>query len=191
MLQQGHVIKIFLIILVFILGSSYSIHAETRPGKKDSPAKTTGMNNKRLGELIQKVDKNVRGRAGHWQLTVDNHEILVITDEKADRMRILSPVIQSSELSPKILYRLMQANFDSALDARYSIARDTLWSTFIHPLSSLSDHEFLSGLGQVANLVSSYGGSYSSGALIFQGGDSKDLKPRKLIDELLEKGLEV
>ncbi len=31
----------------------------------------------------------------------------------------------------------MQANFDTALDARYAIAKGALWSTFIHPLSDL------------------------------------------------------
>ena len=71
--------------------------------------------------------------------------------------------------------RILQANFDTALDARYAIARNVLWSTFIHPLSSLSDKEFLSGLGQAINIVINYGKSYSSGALSFGGEEVQNL----------------
>jgi len=39
----------------------------------------------------------------------------------------------------------MQANFDSALDARYAIAKGKLWSAFIHPLSELNEEQFFSG----------------------------------------------
>jgi hypothetical protein len=79
---------------------------------------------------------------------------------------------------------LLQANFDSALDARYAIAQDTLWGTFIHPLSELSDEEFLVGLAQTVNVVTSYGTSYSSGMFIFGGGDSSDIERQRLIEEL-------
>ena len=70
------------------------------------------------------------------------------------------------------MLRIMQANFDSALDARYAIAQGKLWGTFIHPLSELSDLEFLIALGETANIVLSYGTSYSSGMFMFGGGDS-------------------
>ena len=82
----------------------------------------------------------------------------------------------------------MQANFDSALDARYSIAKDIIWGAFIHPLQELKDEEFLSGVGQAVNLALTYGEAYSSGGLIFGGGDSQSLRQRELIDRLLEKG---
>ena len=85
---------------------------------------------------------------------------------------------------------MMQANFDSALDARYAIARGTLWSVFIHPLEALQKNELISGLGQVVNLAQSYGTLYSGGALQYGGGDSGTLQ-RRLIDELLKKGEEI
>ena len=149
------------------------------------------MNNARLAQLIERIDKKAKGKPGYWRLVVDGKQVLVITDEKADRMRIISPITKSGELTQKQLYRIMQANFDSALDARYAVAKELLWSAFIHPLSSLSDRDFLIGVGQVVNLVSSYGDSYSSGALIFRGGDSNGLEKREVIDDLLEKGLSV
>ncbi|MEL7259304.1 MAG: hypothetical protein AAFN80_15945, partial [Pseudomonadota bacterium] len=86
--------------------------------------------------------------------------------------------------------RMMQANFDSALDGRYAIANDMVWATYIHPLSALEKDQLISGLGQIINLSKSYGTLYSGGAMQFGGGDSGALQ-RELIDELLKKGQEI
>lgn len=114
-----------------------------------SKESSSGMSNQRMGKIIKRLDTKATGQPGHWQLSIDGVKLLVITDERADRMRIISPVTSAQNLSTKKLYRLMQANFDSALDARYSIAKGVLWSAFIHPLKSLGDREFISGVGQV------------------------------------------
>ena len=114
-------------------------------------------------------------------------ETLVVYDVIADRMRIVIPITEADELEPERLARLMQANFDSALDARYAIARGKLWGTFIHPLSTLTDEEFLVGLGQTANVVMSYGTSYSSGMFTFGGGDSAEIERQRLIEKLRKK----
>ena len=153
-----------------------------------SQTTTLKMDNTRLEDIIRRVDPQAEGKPGFWKLTVESRTLTVITDEKADRMRILMPIEKTDGLDRKRLFRLMQANFDSTLDTRYSIAKNTLWSTFIHPLSSLRDEEFLSGIGQVINLGVTYGSSYSSGALLFGGGDSKELQRKELIDRLIQKG---
>ncbi len=145
------------------------------------------MNNAKLRTLIDKVGEDVTGRSGFWQFKLEGYSVLVITDENADRMRIISPITRTSALSETELMRITQANFDSTLDARYGVARDTLWSAFLHPLRSLTDTEFLSGLGQVVNLVATYGKSYSSGALVFGGGDSEELN-RERYEKILRKG---
>jgi len=149
------------------------------------------MNNARLDALIKRIDNKAQGKPGYWRFTVEGVSVTVITDEKADRMRIMVPVIPVDKLDPETLTRLLQANFDTALDARYAVAKGILWSAYIHPLSPLQDKEFLEGLGQVVNLNETFGSSYSSGSLMFRGGDSKDLQRRKLIDDLLKKGLSV
>jgi len=147
------------------------------------------MSNARIDALVRKVDENVQGKIGFWQFMVDNRSVTIVTDAKANRMRILVPIIEAKEIDAKMMFRLMQANFDSALDARYSIAKGVLWSAYIHPLTLLDDKTFLAAIGQVVNLAVTYGGSYSSGALIFKGGDSEGLQRRELIDELIKKGL--
>ena len=105
-------------------------------------------------------------------------------------MRIISPIKSSENISKDKLYRMMQANFDSALDARYSIAKGKLWSAYIHPLSELTDEQFFSGLAQTITLANSYSDSYSSGALVFSGGDSQDLNSKTFMD-ILKKGLKI
>jgi hypothetical protein len=144
------------------------------------------MNNERLGSLILRIDENAEGRPGFWHATIAGRAITVITDENADRMRIISPVARADSLEPTLMFRLLQANFDTALDARYSVAQNVLWSLYLHPLKSLSDEQFLAAIGQVVNLAATFGTTYSSGGLTFGGGDSNDL-----IKELLEKGLSI
>jgi len=140
------------------------------------------MDNARLDALIRRIDSEAEGRPGLWRFTVREREVLVITDERADRMRILSAVAKADALEPELLYRLLQANFDTALDARYAIAKDVLWSAYIHPLAALGDAQFVSGIAQVVNLALTFGSTYSSGALSFGGGDSGEL-----IRELMER----
>jgi hypothetical protein len=168
---------------------SFNVAADV--DSKDKQSRPQVMNNQHLDKLIKRLDENVKGQPGFWTFTIDGKLLRVITDEKANRMRIIAPITKSDELEKQQLYRLMQANFDSTLDARYAIAKGVVWSSYLHPLSSLTEKEFIIATGQVANLVATYGGSFSSGLLIFQGGDSKDLQRRNLIDKLLEKGLEV
>lgn len=145
------------------------------------------MTLERLIEIVQVVDPEAEIAGTAMQLTIEDIPIIVVTDPRADRMRAMVPIRSAAGLTPEEIQRMMQANFDSALDARYAIARERLWSVFIHPLSPLEKDEFLSGLGQVINLAVTYGGAYTSGALTFGGGDSQGLH-RALIDKLLKKG---
>ena len=86
--------------------------------------------------------------------------------------------------------RLMQANFDSALDARYAVAQGRLWGVFIHPLSPLEKDQLLSAFVQTINIARTYGQTYSGGATVFGGGDSNGLY-QELLEELLKKGEEI
>ena len=156
----------------------------------DAPPPAGAMTLDRLDTLIKAVDGQAqRSEAGNgWELTVAETPVTVVCDPNHDRMRITVGIAPAADLDQTLLYRMMQANFDSALDARYAIARDILWATFIHPLSPLTDRQFLEGLGQTVNVARTFGSTFTSGALTFQGGDSQGLIERALIDQLLEKG---
>lgn len=144
----------------------------------------------RLREAVKRIDPAAAFTDNGADFTVAGVEVLLVYDTSADRMRLIAPVADAGALKSEELMRLMQANFDSALDARYAIAKGVLWSTFLHPLTSLGGEEFGSGLGQTVNLVETYGTTYNSGLFVFGGGDSEE-EQRKLIEELEKKGSEI
>ena len=147
----------------------------------------------RMDALIGAIGDEVERLEGHnvWRFSVEDVVLTVIADPSQDRMRVVSAIAPADAVPEDLMLRLMQANFDSALDARYAVARGNLWAAFIHPLSPLTDEQFISGVGQTANLVNSFGGSYSSGGVTFGGGDSQALILRGLIDRLLKRGEDI
>ncbi len=172
-----------------LLTGGLSLMAQEAGEEQPGVTECTNMTAVHLGEIILRIDENAEAKANSWIFTIEEIQITLIYDVDADRMRIILPVARIEDVTPEEMTRIMQANFDSALDARYSLAQGILRSTFIHPLSPLDDKEFLSGIGQAVNLSLTFGTTYSSGALVFGGGDSQELLRRQLIDRLYEKGL--
>ena len=144
----------------------------------------------RLGEIIATLDPDNRNNGAQFQMTIEDVPILIVTDARADRMRAMVPIRSAADMTSEEITRVMQANFDTALDARYAIAQGRLWGVYIHPLSPLEKDQFISGLGQAVNLAKTYGSLYTGGAMSFGGGDSVPLQ-RQLIDRLLERGQEI
>jgi len=125
-----------------------------------------------LQTLIQKFDEKAVVNGNAISFALNERELFLVYDEKADRMRIITPVAQSGIATDEILLRMMQANYDAVLDARYAMANDIIWAVFIHPLSSLTQDDFLSGVAQTVTAAETFGSSYTSGVIVFGGGDS-------------------
>jgi len=128
------------------------------------------MTNSRLGVLIHELSDKVEGQLGYWQFTIQGRDLLVVTDERHNRMRIMTPVTAQDQLDKDELVRLLSANYDRALDAKYALSQETLWSVFTHPLAELTDEQFIGCVGQVATLADNFGSSYASSGLFFGGG---------------------
>jgi hypothetical protein len=175
-------------IFVFLVfsGSAGAQDADTDDENDGAPhaVTTQPMTAARLAELILAVDEDATATGSSWFFHTDGLETVIVYDTAADRMRILMPAGKTTDLEDGELLRLMQANFDSALDARYAIAHDTIWGAFIHPLSTLTDETFLVGLAQTANVVTSFGTSYSSGMFMYGSGDSAEIERNRLIEKL-------
>lgn len=137
--------------------------------KKEAALDSQQMNNTRLETILKSAATIQEGSPGYWQLIYKGRILLVITDESADRMRMITPVIEAKELGEEDLKKVMEANFHSALDARYALYNDFLWSVYIHPLGNLSEAQFRDAMDQVSQLADTYGGSFSSTAVIFGG----------------------
>lgn len=160
------------------------------PAMAQEPEAEPPMDYERLGRIIFALDPEARPQGQGFQLMVEDVPVLVVTDANADRMRAMVPIRNAADLSSDDLLRMMQANFDSALDARYAVANGTLWAAFIHPLSPLEKDQFISGLAQTVNVAKTYGTLYTGGAAQFGGGDSNTLQ-QQLIEDLLKKGEEI
>ena len=163
------------------------------PSRAQSDAADDGneaMTIDRIETVIARIDDDYERNGNSLMFGFADREILLISDPDADRMRVMIPVNDANALDAEELMRLMQANFDSALDARYAVANGVLWSTFLHRLSTLTEVDLLSGIGQTINTADTFGTSYSSGELVFGGGDSNDIRRRQLIDELQRRGRE-
>lgn len=141
----------------------------------------------RLAEIVLALDPDVIARGAALEFTLQDIPVIVIADPVADRMRAMVPIASADGLTEADLMRMMQANFDAALDARYAIAQGRLWGVFIHPLSPLQKDQFLSGLVQTITVARTYGTGYTGGGAIFGGGDSNRLY-LELLEELRKKG---
>ncbi len=132
------------------------------PGDRENQVKNGQMNNRKMEALLKAFASIEEGRPGFWSVLYEGSPLIIITDEAHNRMRIISPVVESHTLKEEDLIRVMKANFESALDARYAIFNNYLWAVYIHPLAELSGTQFVDALDQVKRLAETYGTSYSS-----------------------------
>lgn len=187
--------KMLPVVIVMMMVAVAPVWAQEKPdAQKPGPAVAEGsMTIVRMGEIITRLDDKAQKAANGaaWQFHVEEVPVVVVTDADNNRMRIMIALKQADKMTAEELLRLSQANFDTALDARYAIAKGVLWATYIHPLSTLHDKQFIEGIGQTVNAAKSYGTTYSSGLLSFGGGDSAGIIQRDLIDKLLKKGQEI
>jgi len=144
----------------------------------------------RMAEIVLALDPDAQISGLGFSLVIDDIPVLIVTDLGANRMRAMVPIRSADTMTPEEMQRVMQANFDSALDARYAVAQGQLWGVYLHPFKELERDQFISGVAQTVNVAKSYGSLYSSGAGQFGGGDSGDLQ-RELIERLLEQGQEI
>lgn len=154
--------------------------AEEAPEVQKLPGNTTLAT---LFDLVRKIDPEARIQGNAAQFHVQDRQLILVGDENAGRMRIMTPVARVDALDGTILHRLLQANFDAVLDSRYAIADDLVWSVFIHPLPPMDEAQFANAVGQVYIAAATFGSTYTSGALIYGGGDS-NAEHQKLLEEL-------
>jgi hypothetical protein len=153
-------------------------------------AQDAAMTPERLVDIILALDPDAAINANGIELTIEDIPVLVVMARSADRMRAMVPIASVEDVTPEEMNRMMQANFDTALDARYAVAQGRVWGIFIHPLGALERAEFLSGLAQTVNLARTYGTLYSGGAQVFGGGDSNGIY-NELFGDLLNRGQDI
>ena len=132
------------------------------PGRAGPETAAEPMDMHRLERIFADQVDAITGSAGALQTQIDGTPVYCLSDPDADRMQILAPVVRVAGLDPRVFEVLLQANFQSTLDARYAIADDVVFAAFLHPISSLSPAMIRSSLSQVMSLVKTFGSSYSA-----------------------------
>lgn len=178
------------VLLALVLITSPVFAQDPPEATPEAPELEEPMTLERLSAIVTAIDPEAQIIGNAMQLTLDDIPLVIVTDPRADRMRAMVPIRSADGLSAEELMRLMQANFDTALDARYAVAQGRLWGVYIHPLSALEREQFLSALIQTINVARTYGQTYSGGAFTFGGGDSNGIY-RDLLEELKKRGQEI
>jgi len=125
------------------------------------------MNNQRLEKILIEESDSIGGQLGYWQLQYKDLGIFVITDENHNRMRIISPIAHTDEIDYDHYIKALEANFHTALDVKYAISEDIMWSVFVHPLKELTEDQIIDALKQVYFGSKTFGTTYSSTDLVF------------------------
>ncbi len=140
------------------------------------PALGQNMTNNKLEKLLTKKVDSINGYTGYWEMIYKERQLVCITDEKHNRMRIISPIVKTEMLNEELLLDALTANFHAALDVRYAESNGIIWSAFIHPLKELSDIEVDSAVDQVVNAAINFGTTFSSTQMIFGGNKTNQSK---------------
>ncbi len=149
-------------------------------------ARAQEMNSEKLSELIAQVSDSVATHGNTIQFMYGERPLICVYDENANRMRIISPIVKTEDLEEEQLLNMLVANFHSALDVKYALSDEVIWSVFIHPLKELADHQVLDAIDQVYAANITFGTTYSSTNLVFPGNTKKKEAPKA--KKLIERG---
>ncbi len=135
-----------------------------------------------MAKLLDSYLTDLDGQPGFWRGMRGETPVFVFSDDEHDRMRIMAPVGVVEELDSDLLHILLQANYDRALDARYAMRGNELWSVVVHPLATLATDDLPSLFDQVVTLVKNTGSTFASTELVFnsfpvdddEGADDED-----------------
>lgn len=150
---------------LLLLAARAGTASDERESKPEEP-----MTSAALERILKTIEPKTSGSSGRWEMLRDGVPVLIWGNESHNRMRAMAPVTEVKRVDQEILMRMMEANFATALDARYTVFEEIVWAVFSHPLDSLRERDLLSGLQQVVTLVKTAGTTYSSSDLRFGPG---------------------
>lgn len=144
-------------------------------GQKMTPTK--------LGEILERSSDSIISQKPQWRFIIKNIPFIAIADSTHNRMRIISPIGESDKLDEGLKTASLMANFHTALDVKYAISDNILWSVFIHPLKELTEEQIYDAISQVYYAHVNFGTTFSSTSLVFPG----NKRPPKKVEEKKEK----
>ncbi len=134
------------------------------------------MTGERLVMLLAQESDTIDVQGNTARMLFNERLLICIYDEGANRMRIISPIVERKELDEEQLLNALVANFHSVLDVKYALSDELIWSVYAHPLKELSDAQVIDAMQQVYAAAITFGGSYSSTNLVFPGNTKREEK---------------
>lgn len=137
------------------------------------------MTSEHLTKIIEQEADTLSIKNNQIQFKLNNGLLICIFDENANRMRIISPIIERQKLTEDELLNALVANFHSVLDVKYALSDEIIWSVYTHPLKELTEGQVIDAIQQVYAAAITFGNSYSSTNLIFPGNSKKVIDTTK------------
>lgn len=137
------------------------------------------MNPTRLGKILHEVSDSIISTKPQWRFKIKEVAFICIADSTHNRMRVISPIAPVDKLTNTLKTAALTANFHTALDVKYAISDEILWSVFIHPLKELTKKQVLDAISQVYYANINFGTTFSSTSLVFPGRKPKP-KPKPI-----------
>lgn len=157
-----------LVLALLLSGSLACASLGSGDSQRTSADETRGaMDQRRMERIFADQVDAIAGPEGAIHTVVDGVRIYLVSDPANDRMRILAPIAETQALDSRVLPVLLEANFHRALDARYATSEGVVYALYLHPLSTLTEEEIVSGFEQVLSLAKTFGTTFSSGKLQF------------------------
>lgn len=150
-----------------------------------APINGQEMTPEKLRKLTSQVSDTLVVQGNSFRFIYKETLMISVYDENANRMRIISPIVEREKIEEKELLNAMVANFHSVLDVKYALSDEIIWSVFIHPLKELSEHQVLDAIEQVYAASATFGTTYSSTNLVFPGNTKK--KDEKTLEKIINK----
>ena len=166
--------KKFIAFLILTMSISFSIQAQD-------------MTLSKLEKIFENASDSIVSQKPQWRFLIKNIPFIAIADSTHNRMRIISPIGESDKLNEELKTASLMANFHTALDVKYAISDNILWSVFIHPLKELTEDQVYDAVSQVYYAHVNFGTTFSSTSLVFPGNKRPQKKPKKVEKKILKK----
>jgi hypothetical protein len=129
-----------------------------------------------ISDVVQKLESypNVQ-----WLFQASGFPIVVRTQEKMNRIKIVAFIEDARKLEIQKLQKVLEANYHSTMDARYSLTDGYFVSLYFHHFKELSEEQFLNALWQVISCAETFGSTYSGGSFSFGPSVSAPLRSKK------------
>ena len=127
------------------------------------------LNTAQLDALLRRSLPDVRGESGRWAARIDEDiEIYVDADDTSDRLRIMVPVAHADRSDVDLLWVLLIANYDRAVDAKYAVYEHLIWSTWSRRLSWSGAVDVECAIDDVVRLARNTGTTFATGNVVYK-----------------------